>query len=63
MSDITAKLNQQRRYGVVRFRGTVQFNTGHALAFESDDPIEAMTEMERLCAEIDTRHGYMLIIK
>ena len=63
MADLSKQLNQQRKYGVIRFRGTIQFNTDHELVFQSDDPIEAMNELERRCADDDAGHGYMLIIK
>jgi hypothetical protein len=33
------------------------------LVFKSDDAVEAMNELERLCADDDGVHGYTLIIK
>ena len=63
MSELSEKLNQQRKYGVVRFRGTVQFNTNHELLFQSDDPAETMNELERRCADDDPGHGYMILFK
>lgn len=63
MSELSKLLNQHRKFGVVRFQGTVQFNKNHELAFQTDDAVEAMHELERLCAEDDEGHGYMLIIK
>ena len=63
MSELSEQLNQQHKYGVVRFQGTFQFNTNHELVFESDNPVEAMSELETLCAKDDPGHGYILIIK
>ena len=63
MTELSELLDLLRKYGVVRFWGTVQFNREHELVFQSDDPIEAMNELERLCAHDDGVHGYMLIIK
>ena len=63
MSELSEQLNQQLKYAVVRFLGTVLFNHSHELVFQSDSGIEAMNELERLCADDDGVHGYMLIIK
>jgi hypothetical protein len=63
MSELSEQLNQQRKYSVVRFRGTVQFNRDHELVFQSDDAPEAMNELERRCADDNGVHGYTLIIK
>jgi hypothetical protein len=63
MSELSQQLNQQRKYGVVRFRGTVHFNRNHEMVFQSDDAVEAMNELERRCADDDVVHGYTLIIK
>jgi hypothetical protein len=63
MDELSEQLNLQRKYGVVRFLGTVLSNTEHELAFESDNPVKAMDELERLCSADEGGHGYMLIIK
>jgi hypothetical protein len=56
-------LNLQRKYGVVRFVGTLQHNTQHKLVFQSDDPLEVMQQLQDMCARSDAEHGYMLVIK
>ena len=53
----------QKGYGVVSFKGTLMHNTDHKLVFESDDPVEAMMELERLCATDTAGRGHMLIIR
>jgi hypothetical protein len=56
-------LNLQLKYGVVRFLGTLHHNRNHQLVFESDDPSEAMQQLETRCRADDPSHGYMTIIK
>ena len=63
MAELSKQLNLQRKYGVVKFLGSVQFNKEHELVFQTDVAIEAMNELERLCADDDGEHGYMLVIK
>ena len=53
----------QRKYGVMRFTGTLHHNRDHELVFESDNPLEAMQQLETLCGTDDSEHGYMLVIK
>jgi hypothetical protein len=55
--------NLKHKYGVVRFVGTLRHNRNHELVFESDNPLEAMNELERLCVDDDGVHGHTLIIR
>jgi hypothetical protein len=61
--EVINHLNLQRKYGVVRFVGTVQHNSQHELTFQSDDPLYAMQKLQEKCATVDAGHGYMLIIE
>jgi hypothetical protein len=56
------KVNLQFRYGVVKYRGTLQYGTHHELVFESHDALEAMNKLEGLAALADPLHNYSLII-
>ena len=56
-------ITMAKKYGVVQFRGTLRHNTDHQLVFESDDPVAAMTELERLCDDVPEESGFMLVIK
>lgn len=52
-----------KKYGIIRFHGTLMHNANHVLVFESDDAVEAMRELELRCAEDDPHHGYMLVVR
>jgi hypothetical protein len=54
-------LNLQLKYGVVRFKGTLEHNKDHELVFQSDDPTEAMQNLEQRCISDGPDHGYMVI--
>ena len=53
--------NLQLKYGVMRFKGTLQHNKDHELVFQSDDPTEAMQNLERRCLADGLDYGYMII--
>jgi peptide methionine sulfoxide reductase MsrB len=55
--------NLERKYGVVRFVGTLHYNRNHELVFESDDPLEVMQQLETLCRTEDSHHGHMTVIR
>lgn len=56
------KVNLQLKYGIVKYRGTLQRGNCHELVFESHDAFEAMKELERLAVLADPLDNYSLII-
>ncbi len=56
-------LDLERKYGVVRFEGTVRFHKPEALVFQSDDAGEAMEHLEKECLNNGAMYHHGIIFK
>jgi hypothetical protein len=56
------KVDLKLKYGIVKYRGTVQYRSHHELVFESHDVLETMKELERLATLAGPMDNYTLII-
>jgi len=50
------------KYGLVRFRGTLQCAVRHRLVFETNDAMEAVSALETLTAQVGPGVGFMIIL-
>ena len=56
------KIDLQLKYGVLRARGTLTYNIGHKLVFQSNNGFEALNELKRLANQNEKEFTYMLIV-
>jgi hypothetical protein len=56
------KIDLQLKYGVLRARGTLTYNIGHTLVFQSNNGFEALDELKRLANQNEKEFTYMLIV-